>query len=128
MNNCSKIKPAQSHLFSVHILFLFRILFFNLILMQELTEQNPVIEIIEEEKVSTETENRVVLYNDDWHTFEEVIVQLIKAIKCNFDQARSYAFEVHVKGKAIVFNGSIKDCLKVSSVLEEIALNTQIVS
>jgi ATP-dependent Clp protease adaptor protein ClpS len=96
--------------------------------MEELTEQNPTIEITEEEEVTIGTENRVVLYNDDWHTFEEVIVQLIKAIKCNFEQARSYAFEVHVKGKAIVFNGSMKDCLKVSSILEEIALNTQIVS
>ena len=96
--------------------------------MEQLTEQKPSIDILEEEKVTTGIENRVILYNDDWHTFEEVIVQLIKATKCSFDQARSYAFEVHVKGKAIVFNGSIKDCLKVSSVLEEIALNTQIVS
>jgi len=96
--------------------------------MEQLTEQKPSIDILEEEKVTTGIENRVILYNDDWHTFEEVIVQLIKATKCNFDQARSYAFEVHVKGKAIVFNGSIKDCLKVSSVLEEIALNTQIIS
>lgn len=96
--------------------------------MEQITEQNPSVDILEEEKVTTGTENRVVLYNDNWHTFEEVIVQLIKATKCNFDQARSYAFEVHVKGKAIVFTGSINDCLKVSSVLEEIALNTQIIS
>jgi len=96
--------------------------------VEQITEQKPSIDILEEEKVTTGIENRVILYNDDWHTFEEVIVQLIKATKCNFDQARSYAFEVHVKGKAIVYNGSIKDCLKVSSVLEEIALNTQIVS
>ncbi|OGU28494.1 MAG: Clp protease ClpS [Ignavibacteria bacterium GWA2_35_9] len=96
--------------------------------MEQISEQKPSIDILEEEKVTTGIENRVILYNDDWHTFEEVIVQLIKATKCSFDQARSYAFEVHVKGKAIVFNGSIKDCLKVSSVLEEIALNTQIVS
>ncbi|OGU48950.1 MAG: Clp protease ClpS [Ignavibacteria bacterium GWC2_36_12] len=96
--------------------------------MEQISEQKPSIDILEEEKVTIGIENRVILYNDDWHTFEEVIVQLIKATKCSFDQARSYAFEVHVKGKAIVFNGSIKDCLKVSSVLEEIALNTQIVS
>lgn len=96
--------------------------------MEELTEQKPSIDIFEDESVTTGTENRVVLYNDDWHTFEEVIVQLIKAVSCNFEQARSYAFEVHVKGKAIVFNGAMKDCLKVSSVLEEIALNTQIIS
>ncbi|MEO8398811.1 MAG: ATP-dependent Clp protease adaptor ClpS [Ignavibacteriaceae bacterium] len=72
--------------------------------------------------------SRVVLYNDDWHTFDEVIIQLIKAINCTFEQARAFAFEVHVKGISIVFNGSLNNCLKVSSVLEEIALNTQIIT
>ncbi len=71
---------------------------------------------------------KVILYNDDWHTFDEVIIQLIKATKCSFESARAFAFEVHVKGKAIVYNGSIQECLKVSSILEEIALNTQVVS
>lgn len=73
-------------------------------------------------------ENRVVLYNDDWHTFDEVILQLMKATGCTFEEARSHAFEVHVKGKSIVYSGSMKKCLKVSSILEEIALNTQIIT
>lgn len=71
---------------------------------------------------------KVVLYNDDWHSFEEVIVQLIKAVHCTFEQARTHAFEVHVKGKSVVFAGSLSKCLMVSSVLEQIALNTQVVS
>ncbi len=96
--------------------------------MDSITQQSPLPEIIEDQEISSSTENRVVLFNDDWHTFEEVIVQLIKATSCSFEQARSFAFEVHTKGKAIVFSGSIQNCLKVSSVLEEIALNTQIIS
>ncbi|MGE5401686.1 MAG: ATP-dependent Clp protease adaptor ClpS [Ignavibacteriales bacterium] len=71
---------------------------------------------------------KVVLFNDDWHTFDEVIAQLIKAVRCSFEKARDYAFEVHTKGKAVVFDGMLQECLKVTSVLEEIALNTQIVS
>ena len=71
---------------------------------------------------------KVVLFNDDWHTFDEVISQLIKAVKCSYETARGFAFEVHVKGKAVVFDGMLQECLKVTSVLEEIALNTQIVS
>jgi len=96
--------------------------------MDSITQQTPIPEIIEDQETSTSTENRVVLFNDDWHTFEEVIVQLIKALSCSFEQARSYAFEAHANGKVIVFTGSIQDCLRVSSVLEEIALNTQIIS
>jgi len=71
---------------------------------------------------------RVILYNDDWHTFDEVINQIIKATNCSYEKARELTFEVHVKGKAIVFHGPLPECLKVSSVLEEIELHTQIAS
>ena len=96
--------------------------------MEEEIVKNPTGEVEVEEEISIGLSNRVVLYNDDWHTFDEVIYQLIKAIHCTFEKARDHAFEVHVKGKSIVFTGSMKDCLKVSSILEEIALTTQIIS
>jgi len=87
-----------------------------------------IVETNEEEKLSIGLPFKVIVYNDEEHTFDEVIVQLIKAIKCSFVIARSFAFEIHVKGKAIVFTGDISECLKVTSILEEIALHTQIVS
>ncbi|MFH1196926.1 MAG: ATP-dependent Clp protease adaptor ClpS [bacterium] len=71
---------------------------------------------------------KVILYNDDWHSFEEVINQLMKALKCNFEKARGFAFEAHVRGKAIVFDGQIEKCLKVASILEEIALHVEVAS
>lgn len=71
---------------------------------------------------------KVILYNDSWHTFDDVIGQLIKALKCSYEKARALTFEVHVKGKANVFEGQLSDCLKVSGILEEIALHTQIIS
>lgn len=71
---------------------------------------------------------KVILFNDDWHTFDEVIAQLMKAINCTYAKARDYAFEVHVKGKSQIFSGMIQECLKVTSILDEIALNTQIVA
>ena len=86
------------------------------------------IDILEEEEVKIGLLSRVILFNDDWHTFDEVIFQLIKALGCNFEVARAYAFEVHVKGNSMVYSGEMKDCLKVSSVLEEIALSTQILT
>jgi ATP-dependent Clp protease adapter protein ClpS len=85
-----------------------------------------------EDEVDIETNigliSRVVLFNDDYHSFEEVITQLIKAVGCTFEEARDFTFEVHVKGQSIVFTGPMSRCLKVSSVLEEIALLTQIVT
>jgi ATP-dependent Clp protease adaptor protein ClpS len=96
--------------------------------MNNQTYDNPKVEINVDEEISIGLSCKVMLYNDDWHTFEEVINQLIKAINCSFENARDLTFEVHVKGKALVFTGDMKDCLRVSSVLEEIALNTEIIS
>jgi ATP-dependent Clp protease adapter protein ClpS len=96
--------------------------------MENEIQGKPIIEEIVEEDVTVGTECKVILFNDDWHTFDEVINQLIKAIHCTFEAARTIAFEVHVKGKSIVFTGLLKDCLRVSAILEEIALNTQIIT
>ena len=96
--------------------------------MEEEIKQTPGIDILTEEDTTVGVSSKVVLYNDDWHTFDEVISQLIKAVKCTFEEARNYAFEVHVKGKSIVFSGSMNQCLKVTSILEEIALNAQIIT
>jgi ATP-dependent Clp protease adaptor protein ClpS len=86
------------------------------------------IDILEDQDTDITLASRVVLFNDDWHSFDEVISQLMKAINCTYEQGRTFAFEVHVKGKAIVYSGSLKNCLKVTSVLEEIALHTQIIT
>lgn len=69
---------------------------------------------------------RVILFNDEWHTFEEVINQIIKATKCGIDKAELLTWEVHNIGKSCVFDGDMPECLKVSNILEEISLNTKI--
>ena len=93
---------------------------------EELEKGQLVPEVEEETEVGLPF--KVLLFNDDWHSFDEVIAQLKKALKCSFDLARDYAFEAHVKGKACIFTGVLEECLKITSVLEEIALHTQIVS
>ena len=70
--------------------------------------------------------NRVLLFNDEIHTFDEVITQIIKAINCDTIRAEQLTLEVHTKGKAVVFEGEMFECIRVSSILEEIALHTQI--
>lgn len=92
------------------------------------TQKQHKPEIIEDSETIDGIASRVLLFNDDWHSFDEVIAQLIKAINCSYEKARALTFEVHVKGKAVVFSGELKECLRVSSILEEIALHTQILT
>jgi len=90
----------------------------------QLTEEKPTES--EDTITDIQTPARVILFNDDWHTFEEVIGQLIKALGCGSDKAEAIAFEAHSKGKALVYEGPMADCLRVNGVLEEISLITQI--
>ncbi len=69
---------------------------------------------------------RVVLFNDDVHTFDEVIFQIIKAIQCTRSKAEKHTWEVHTKGRSIIYAGTLPSCLKVSAILEEIDLKTEI--
>ena len=69
---------------------------------------------------------KVILFNDEVHTFDEVIVQIVKATGCSMQAAENLAFEVDTRGLACVFEGEISNCLQVSSVLEEIALHTTV--
>jgi ATP-dependent Clp protease adapter protein ClpS len=69
---------------------------------------------------------RVILYNDDWHTFDEVIAQLVKAGACNEAQAEIYAWTVHTQGRAQVFEGPRPDCERVAGVLRQIRLQVEV--
>lgn len=81
-------------------------------------------EVLDEQDVGLSS--KVVLFNDDWHTFDEVTNQIMKAINCNESEAEQKTWEVHTKGKAVIYDGEMSECLRVSSVLEEIGLHTQI--
>ena len=88
------------------------------------TEEMPIE--VEDDETKVETPARVILFNDDWHTFDEVIGQLVKALGCGSDKAEPIAVEAHSKGKALVYEGPMPDCLRINGVLEEISLITQI--
>jgi len=67
----------------------------------------------------------VILYNDDWHTFDDVIEILIKATQCTVDKAEGIAWEVHTKGRAICFDGSREECERVASIIASIRLQVE---
>jgi ATP-dependent Clp protease adapter protein ClpS len=71
---------------------------------------------------------KVFLFNDNFHTFDEVIGQVCIAISCSEQHAEKVAWEVHTRGKSLVYDGDISECLRVSSVLEEIGLHTQVIT
>jgi ATP-dependent Clp protease adaptor protein ClpS len=90
------------------------------------SDTSPHLEKETIDHTGTEFPCKVLLFNDNIHTFDEVIAQLIKATGCSFARAESIAWEVHNKGKAVCYIGNLSGCLQVVTILEEIALHTQI--
>ena len=68
----------------------------------------------------------VVLFNDEIHSFDEVILQVQKATACSILQATQITIEAHIKGKALAFAGEFEACFSVSGVLKEIGLLVEI--
>jgi ATP-dependent Clp protease adapter protein ClpS len=88
----------------------------------------PEVEELEEEDDGGRTDDPwfVILFNDEVHTFEEVIGQLVKATGCSRGEAEDMAWTVHNEGKATVYEGTFEECFEVQSVLKEIQLVTEI--
>jgi ATP-dependent Clp protease adaptor protein ClpS len=87
---------------------------------------NPLEQPEKEEETLVQEPAKVILFNDDIHTFDEVIGQLIKATRCSEERAEALAWEVHTTGRAAVYSGELVRCVEVSGILEEIQLMTQI--
>ncbi len=84
-------------------------------------------EILEPTDVDTGSEGfSLILFNDSYHEFEEVIAQVMKATGFGYDKSEAITMEAHNKGRAVVLTGEIEKCLNAQAVLEEINLRTSI--
>ncbi len=84
-------------------------------------------ELVNPVDIDTTTEGfTLILFNDAYHEFEEVINQVMLASGCGYDKAEAITIEAHKKGRAAVISGELGKCLSAQSILEEIALRTSI--
>lgn len=72
-------------------------------------------------------DNEIVMYNDDYNTFDHVIDTLIKVCKHTSEQAEQCSLIVHYKGKCTVKTGSIDELTPQCSQLLEAGLSAEIV-
>ena len=68
----------------------------------------------------------VILYNDDFHSMDEVVAQIMIAIGCNFGRAYAIMIEAHMKGRSIAYSGSKSKCHQVAQILRRIRLQVEI--
>ena len=74
----------------------------------------------------TTDQQQIILYNDDFNTFEHVIESLIKVCKHDKVQAEQCTYLVHYKGKCSVKRGSYKELEPMCTALLERGLTAEI--
>jgi ATP-dependent Clp protease adaptor protein ClpS len=82
-------------------------------------------QVLVEEAISFD--NEIVMYNDDYNTFDHVIDTLIRVCKHTSEQAEQCSLIVHYKGKCTVKTGSIDELTPQCSQLLEAGLSAEIV-
>jgi ATP-dependent Clp protease adaptor protein ClpS len=75
---------------------------------------------------TTDVIRQLVLYNSN-HLWEDVISQLQKATKYDIVHCEQIAVIAHIKGKATVKTGTLKELIAIDNVLKEIHLITEII-
>lgn len=85
--------------------------------------QTEVLLEIEEQVVA---DKQIILYNDDFNTFEHVIESLIKVCKHDPVQAEQCTFLVHYKGKCSVKKGAYEELEPICTALLERNLTAEI--
>jgi len=90
---------------------------------------NSDTELDAKEEVSVESkENKdLVLFNDDYHTFDFVIEALIKVCDHTTEQAEQSAYIVHFNGKCTVKNGSEKKLRPMKNALIDRDLRAKVI-
>ena len=67
----------------------------------------------------------VILYNDDYHDFEEVASQVQKATGYPFERCVGIMLEAHTRGRAIAYTGGFADCERAAGILRQIRLQVE---
>lgn len=67
----------------------------------------------------------VILYNDDWHPYDQVVFQVQKATGCNLEKAVWITHEAHTSGRAVAYSGTLEECERVAGILRAIQLQVE---
>jgi ATP-dependent Clp protease adaptor protein ClpS len=82
--------------------------------------------IIEVDEITVDEQN-VIIYNDDFNTFEHVIATLIRVCKHTQEQAEQCTWLIHYKGKCAVKSGEFNRLKPIKDAICEAGIDARIV-
>ena len=85
-----------------------------------------LLENILSEKKSPQRAWRVILYNDNINTRDNVVLWLQKATGCSLDVATQVMRTAHTQGRAVCYEGEKEKCSKVVAYLRGCGLQVEV--
>ena len=80
---------------------------------------------IERDKSNLNGPYIVILYNDDYHDMDEVVMQLQKATGYDIQRCVTIMLEAHASSRAIAYSGSEEECERCARILRQIRLQVE---
>jgi ATP-dependent Clp protease adaptor protein ClpS len=86
-----------------------------------------LLERPELEELDTRTGHWVVIvYDNDYNTWDEVMDILMKATGCTQDEAYTETWEIDRLGKSVVHHGSEDECTRAAGIIRTIGIRVEV--
>lgn len=89
-------------------------------------EEDEDVLVMDENDIDTALPAQIVVFNDDYNTFEWVIECFMQVLRHTSEQAEQLALIIHHKGKGSVKTGSKKDLIPLCEALLDRGLSAEI--
>jgi ATP-dependent Clp protease adaptor protein ClpS len=93
--------------------------------MKTLTEEQELVDLLESIEITDVKD--LVVYNDDFNTFEHVTATLKKVCHHTNEQAEQCTWIIHFKGKCTVKTGSFEELKPMREAICEVGIDAKIV-
>jgi len=87
-------------------------------------QHEKLVEVLED--IDATEQKSLVVYNDDFNTFQHVIDTLIRVCKHSKEQAEQCTWLIHYKGKCAVKSGSMKELKPMKEAICEAGIEARI--
>ena len=84
------------------------------------------VEVLDEVSVDTDTENQLIVFNDDVNTFDHVIKALIEVCKHTAEQAEQCTIIIHYKGKCSVKMGAFDELVPMRNAICDRGISAEV--
>ena len=85
-------------------------------------------DVLVEDDIASGMPAHIVVYNDDFNTFEWVIECFVAVLRHSHEQAEQLSLIIHFKGKATVKSGGKEELIPLCEALLERGLSAEVIS